>query len=161
MEALVKLLVKSAIILDYPAKDAEDVITELGKRLYEAGYVKESFVRGALERETTMPTGLPLLGEYNAAIPHTDIEHVLMPGVAFATLTQPVNFYNMALPEEEVAVSMVFLLALDQPKAQIGMLQEIAGILQKPEVIENLVNASDSEDVIRIIQNRDDSNNRK
>jgi len=154
MESLDKLLVKSAIVLNYQAEDAADVVSELGKRLFEAGYVKDSFVQAALEREKTLPTGLPLLGEINAAIPHTDVEHVLQPGVAFATLTQPVTFQNMVLPEEEVAVRIVFLLALDEPKAQVGMLQEIAGVLQKPELIVDLVNASDAEKVLDIIKSR-------
>ena len=68
MEALEQLLVKSAIVLNYPAKDAEDVVTELGRCLFEAGYVRDSFVQAALERERSLPTGLPLLGGINAAI---------------------------------------------------------------------------------------------
>ena len=154
MEALENLLVKSAIVLNYPAKDAEDVVNALGNRLFEAGCTKESFVQAALEREKKMPTGLPLSGDFHAAIPHTDIEHVLKPGVAFATLANPVNFRNMALPDESVKVSLVFLLALDQPKAQIGMLQEIAGILQNPKLIEKLMSAFEPEEVIRIIKNK-------
>jgi len=154
MEALGDLLVKSAIILNYPAKDAEDIVVTLGKRLFDAGYTKESFIQAALEREKTMPTGLPLSCGFNAAIPHTDVEHVFKPGVAFATLTNPVNFQNMVNPEDSVPVSLVFVLALDQPKAQIGMLQEIAGILQSPKVIEDLLIASECGDVIRIIKNK-------
>ena len=158
MEALGDLLVKSAIILNYSAEDAEDVVNTLGKCLFEAGYTKESFALAALEREKTMPTGLPLSGGLNAAIPHTDIEHVLKPGVAFATLTEPVIFQNMANPEDSVLVSLVFMLALDQPKAQIGMLQEIAGILQNPKLIEDLINASECDDIIRIIKNKNGRN---
>jgi len=154
MEALGDLLVKSAIILNYPARDAEDIVVTLGKRLFDAGYTKESFIQAALEREKTMPTGLPLSCGFNAAIPHTDVEHVFKPGVAFATLTNPVNFQNMVNPEDSVPVSLVFVLALDQPKAQIGMLQEIAGILQSPKVIEDLLTASECGDVIRIIKNK-------
>jgi len=154
MEALGDLLVKSAIILNYPARDAEDIVVTLGKRLFDAGYTKESFIQAALEREKTMPTGLPLSCGFNAAIPHTDVEHVFKPGVAFATLTNPVNFQNMINPEDSVPVSLVFVLALDQPKAQIGMLQEIAGILQSPKVIEDLLTASECGDVIRIIKNK-------
>jgi len=159
MEALGDLLVKSAIILNYPARDAEDIVVTLGKRLFDAGYTKESFIQAALEREKTMPTGLPLSClplscGFNAAIPHTDVEHVFKPGVAFATLTNPVNFQNMVNPEDSVPVSLVFVLALDQPKAQIGMLQEIAGILQSPKVIEDLLIASECGDVIRIIKNK-------
>jgi PTS system galactitol-specific IIA component len=156
MEALENLLVKSAIILQYTAKDAADVIGTLGNHLMQSGYTKESFVQAALDRESEMPTGLPLNGRFNAAIPHTDIEHVMKPGVAFATLKSPVTFRNMAVSDELVEVSLVFLLALDQPKAQIGMLQEIAGILQDPQLIEDLMAASKAEEVIRIIRKKED-----
>ncbi len=152
MKVLGKLLVKSAIILQYPAKDAEDVVTALGDRLLKAGYVKESFVQAALTREQSMPTGLPLSGNTNAAIPHTDVEHVLKAGVAMATLTEPVIFHNMANPEDTVEVKLVFLLALDQPKAQIEMLQEIAGVLQSPELIETLMNAQTPDEVIQALE---------
>jgi len=154
METLKNLLVQSAIVLKYPAENAEDIVNVLGRRLFEDGYTRESFVQAALDREEEMPTGLPLNGSYNAAIPHTDVEHVIKPGVAFATLKSPVIFQNMAVPEESVDVSLVFLLALDQPKAQIGMLQQIAGILQDPQIIKDLMNASECEDIIRIIGNR-------
>ena len=154
MDKLENLLVESAIILDYPAKDAEDIISELGRLLQEAGYVKGGFIAAALEREKTMPTGLPLMGNVNAAIPHTDIVHVLRPGVAFATLAEPVSFYNMAMPDEVVLVSIVFLLALDEPNAQICMLKEIAGILQKPILIDWLIKAHTFDEVRSIIKNR-------
>ena len=43
-----------------------------------------------------------------------------------ATLTKPVVFMNMVSPEEPVEAQLVFVLALEQPKSQIEMLQEIA-----------------------------------
>jgi len=148
MESLGKLLVESAIILNYPAEDAAGVVSALGEKLYEAGYVKETFVEAALAREKSMPTGLPLLGDTNAAIPHTDVEHVIKAGVALATLPQPVIFHNMAIPDEQVEVKLVFLLALDQPKTQITMLQEIAGVLQDPDLIEKIMQIEKPEDVL-------------
>jgi galactitol PTS system EIIA component len=152
MKALGKLLVKSAIIIHYPAKNAGDVVSALGGRLLKAGYVKDSFVQAALTREQSMPTGLPLGGNTNAAIPHTDVEHVLKPGVAIATLAKPVIFHNMANPEDTVEVKLVFLLALDQPKAQIEMLQEIAGVLHSADLIETLMQAKTPDDIIRALK---------
>lgn len=152
MKALGSLLVQTAIIPHFSANEAEEVVTALGNLLEEAGYVKDTFVRAALTREQSMPTGLPLMGDANAAIPHTDIEHVLKPGVALATLTKPVVFQNMANPEESVSVKIVFLLALDQPKAQIEMLQEIAGVLQNPELIEKLVKADTPDEINQLLQ---------
>jgi len=133
-------------------KDSSDIIRKLGEKLYETGYVKESFIDAAIDRESRLPTGLPLGGGFNAAIPHTDIEHVIKPALALATLKTPISFRNMAIPSETVEVSLVFLLALEQPKVQIEMLQEIAGVLQAPEIVSALVQATTYEDVVKALK---------
>jgi len=144
---ILDFLVPSSVALHYEAGDSKDVITHLGKCLFDAGYVRETFVDAALDRESRLPTGLPLSGDFNAAIPHTEVEHVLKPGLAMATLSAPVTFQNMVSPEEAVPCRLVFVMALDQPKAQIEMLQEIAGILQNPDVIQRLMQAKDFDEV--------------
>jgi PTS system galactitol-specific IIA component len=70
-----------------------------------------------------------------------------------ATLSAPVTFQNMVSPEEAVPCQLVFVMALDQPKAQIEMLQEIAGILQNPAVIQSLMQANDFEEVRATLSN--------
>lgn len=144
-------LKEETIILGLEAETSADVITLLGKKLEEAGLVKDSFVQAALTREKTLPTGLPLGGEINAAIPHTDIEHVLKSGVAMATLVKPVTFQNMVLPTEAVEVRIAFLLALEEPHAQIEMLQEIAGVLQDPDLLETLMKSSSPSEVLEAL----------
>ena len=144
---ILDFLVPSSVALHYVAVDSSDVIAHLGKLLFEAGYVRETFVEAALDRESRLPTGLPLSGDVNAAIPHTEVEHVIKPGLAMATLSSPVTFQNMVSPEEAVPCQLVFVMALDQPKAQIEMLQEIACILQNPSIIKSLTSANDFEEV--------------
>lgn len=144
---ILDLLTPGLVALHYEAVDAKDVITHLGNLLCEAGYVRESFVDAALDRESRLPTGLPLSGDINAAIPHTEVEHVNKPGLAMATLSTPVTFQNMISPEEAVPCRLVFVMALDQPKAQIEMLQEIAVVLQNPSIIERLMSADDFDEV--------------
>jgi PTS system galactitol-specific IIA component len=144
---ILDFLTPNLISLHYTAKDSTDVITHLGKLLFDAGYVHETFVKAALDRESRLPTGLPLSDDINAAIPHTEVEHVRKPGLAMATLISPVTFQNMISPEEAVPCQLVFVMALDQPKAQIEMLQEIAGILQNPATIKSLMSAATFEDV--------------
>jgi len=144
---LAEFLVPGAVCLHLETGDARDVIRVIGEKLLQAGYVHPTFTDAALEREKNIPTGLPLGGRFNAAIPHTDIEHVIRPGVGMATLTRPVVFMNMVSPQEPVEAQLVFVLALEQPKSQIEMLQEIAGVLQKPSVVEALVAAGNLEDV--------------
>jgi PTS system galactitol-specific IIA component len=148
---IVKLLEPSAVKLNITAEDSKDVVTQLGNLLYKSGYVKETFSEAALAREKEMPTGLPLMGNYNAAIPHTDVEHVYKPALALATLTEPITFQNMIAPEEPVPVQLVILMALDKPKAQVEMLQEIAGVLQDTEIINRLMNAKTYDEVREIL----------
>ena len=152
-QEILKLLEPKAVLLGISAENSTEIIRLLGNELFKTGYVKESFIEAAIERESRLPTGLPLGGAFNAAIPHTDIEHVNKPALALATLVHPVAFQNMAVPKETVEVSLVFLLALEQPKAQIEMLQEIAGILQAPRIVEALMNAKKFDDVVAALNN--------
>jgi len=146
-ERILNILEPGAVRLHSEAKDKTEVLTELGNLLFQTGYVRESFVEAALQRESQLPTGLPLEGKYNAAIPHTECEHVIKAGLALATLAKPVIFQNMIQPEEGVPVQLVILMALDQPKSQVEMLQEIAGVLQNSLVIEKLMEARDFKDI--------------
>jgi galactitol PTS system EIIA component len=140
-QKIIELLVPSAVCIQLAAEDSNQVIETLAGELFKAGFVHESFAKAALERESQMPTGLPLGGKYNAAIPHTDIEHVIKPALALATLQKPVNFQNMIEPETAVPVQLVIVMALEQAKTQVEMLQEIAGVLQNADIIEKLMNA--------------------
>ena len=147
-EKIIELLVPSAVCLQLGAENSQEILETLASRLYQAGYVHESFAQAALDREAKMPTGLPLEGSYNAAIPHTDIEHVIKPALALATLQKPVNFQNMIDPETAVPVQLVILMALEQAKTQVEMLQEIAGVLQDADTIEKLMQARSVDQVI-------------
>ncbi len=144
-------LCKEAVILGLDAASSEEVIRELGGKLRDQGFVKEDFIEAALEREANMPTGLPLGGEYNAAIPHVDIEFVNKSALGLAILKDDVVFYNMVESDEEVPCRLVIMLALDKPKSQIEMLQSVAALLQNPEIIRKLVDAKTPDEVFTIL----------
>jgi PTS system galactitol-specific IIA component len=149
--SIAQFLSPEAIILQLDARTSEEVIRALGEKLRVLGCVKDNFVEATLEREANMPTGLPLGGEINAAIPHVDIEYVNRSALGLATLKQPVTFYNMVENDEAVPVRLVIMLALDQPKSQIEMLQEVAGLLQNPAVVSRLMDARAPEDVFAVL----------
>lgn len=148
---LSQLIVPQAVLLADDSLNAATIIRKLGDILYAHKYVNNGFIEATLRREASMPTGLPLGGEYNAAIPHVDIEYVNKPGIALATLKTPVIFQNMVEPEEAVPVQLVFMLALDKPKSQIDALQQIAGVLQEPEVITGLMSSRTPDDAIALL----------
>lgn len=142
-----KFLDSKAITLNLDAGSSEDVIRELGGKLYDLGFVKDGFVEATLEREANMPTGLELMGDVNAAIPHVDIEYVNKSALGLATLKSPVSFKSMIDREKDVPVQLVIMLALDQPKSQIEMLQNVAGLLQSPDTIQALMAAKTPEEI--------------
>lgn len=152
MSKLNELLVKEAIILNLDVNSSSEVIEILGNRLKAAGYVHKTFVQGALDRESRLPTGLPLGGKYNAAIPHTEVQHVKKAGLALATLKNEVTFKNMVNPSEEVPVKIVFVMALSEPHQQVSMLQEIAGVLQNEDTLDKLISAKTSNEIIKALQ---------
>ncbi|HEX6385516.1 MAG TPA: PTS sugar transporter subunit IIA [Anaerolineae bacterium] len=148
---LAALLEAEAVILQMEARSASDVIATLGDRLNQLGYVDDDFVTATLAREAQHPTGLPLGGRFNAAIPHTDAEHIRKPGVALATLKAPVSFHNMVSASETVPVQLVIVLAVTDAKAQVELLQQVATILQQPKIVEDLMAALSSEEVVKIL----------
>ena len=130
---------------------SEEVIRILGGKLRDLGYVKEDFIEAALERERNMPTGLPLGGDYNAAIPHVDIDYVNQSALGLATLKEPVVFYNMVENQKEVPCQLVIMLALDKPKAQIEMLQSAAALLQSPDLIKEIMQAESAAELLEML----------
>lgn len=141
-----------AVFVGLSVSSAEDAIRTMGNRLLELGYVREGFVEATLKREASMPTGLALGGAFNAAIPHVDVEYVAQPALGLATLTREVTFQNMGAPDEAVPVRLVIMMALDEPKSQVAMLQQVATVLQSPELVGELMAARSVTDVLSIIQ---------
>lgn len=139
------------IITNLAANQKEEVFRELYNKLYESSYVKESFLNAIIEREKKFPTGLQL-SKYNVAIPHTDAEHVLKPAIAMATLAKPVVFKNMANPQEDINVSIVFMLALNAAHSQVEMLQQLIELIQNELFIKKLLKAKGGGEVIDAIK---------
>lgn len=149
---LLDLLVESAIRTHLDASSPMEVIEVLGGDLRREGYVRDDFVQATIAREREMPTGLPLSGSINAALPHVDLEYVLKPAVALATLNAPVEFHQMVDTSELVPVQLVIMLAMNQPKSQITMLQQVSSILQSAELVEGLMGCDTPGEVVALLE---------
>jgi PTS system galactitol-specific IIA component len=145
--ALIDHIDPKALALGIDAQSAEQAIRLLAERLEALGYVRSSYADAVVKREATMPTGLPLGRAVNVAIPHTDPEHVIRPGVALGVLSAPVDFANMEEPDELVPVGVVFLLAIDDKNKQIDMLQQIMEAIQDPDTLSGLTSARTAEEI--------------
>ncbi|MBX8782557.1 PTS sugar transporter subunit IIA [Ochrobactrum sp. GRS2] len=149
--SLFNSLTADAILLGVEAKTNEEVIRLLASRLHQLGYVKDSYADAVVQREQSMPTGLPLERADNVAVPHTDPEHVLKAAIAMATLKTPVDFANMEDPDETVGVGTVFLLAINDKDKQIETLQSIMGAIQSPEILDGLKLAQTTDDLKKLL----------
>jgi PTS system galactitol-specific IIA component len=138
------------VVTNFDAKCKEDVFDVLYKKLYENGFVKESYLEAIKKREKNFPTGLQL-NRYNVAIPHTDPEHVVKPAIAVATLKNPVIFKNMANPLEDVEVSLVFMIALNEAHSQVEMLQQLVQLIQNDNLLEKIIRANGGGEIINLI----------
>ena len=111
------------------------------------GFVKNSFTKAVLDREIVFPTGLPTQ-PYGIAIPHTDSEHVNQGALAVGILNFPVVFQEMGDLDSSVDVSIVSMLAIDDPQLVIPTLRKLAGAFQDVEFLKGLKFAQCPEDVI-------------
>lgn len=139
------------IALNLEVKNKEEVIKELGKRMFEKGYVKHTYIDAVLEREKTLPTGLDI-GEICVAIPHTDSKHVNESNVALAVLKNSVDFNNMIEPSKKVQVRVVFLLAINDPDSQVSLLSKLMSVFQNVNLLKQIRNSSNIEEVAKLLE---------
>lgn len=131
------------ILFNVEAADAEEAIRKVGQRLLEKQFVKDSYIDAVVEREAVYPTGLQLRG-MAVAMPHTAGIHVNTPAVCLAKLAHPVTFSHMGDPDVKVEAELLFMMAIQDPDAQLEMLQQVMGVFVNEEAVMALKNA-DSE----------------
>lgn len=129
------------------AKTAAEAITELSTILIERGYVKPSYTEAAIVREEVYPTGLPTKG-CGTAIPHADIKHTIKPGIAVGILKKPVKFGILGDANTQIDVSVVFLLSVTQPSAQVYLLQSLVEVYKDEDLLCKLQAATDPKVIV-------------
>jgi len=136
------------VVVQMEAADMRDALTRLGAVLVEQGYIKPSYIPAALERESTCPTGLPTPG-VGTAIPHAGVEHTLKPGIGIATLKTPVKFGALGDPESFIDVSVIFMLCVTQPDAQVYLLQAVINVYKDEALLRRVQAATDPGLIVR------------
>jgi galactitol PTS system EIIA component len=129
--------------------DAE-VITQLSNIFIDLGYVRPSFTAAAIGREETAPTGLPTPG-LGTAVSHAEIEHTLKPGIAVGTLEKPVKFGQLGDPDNQIDISIVFMLSITQPKMQVYLLQSLIEIYKHESLLRKLHAATDPKIIVEMV----------
>lgn len=140
----------SLMEIDMDLDTKEDVLQKMASNLVREGYVNETYIEAILKREKAFPTGISTEG-LGVAIPHTDIEHVIRPAVAVATLKEPVKFFSMEDPETEVDVKIVFMLAITEPEFQLDILRKLVSLFQNKEMLIELSKVEDAEEMAVVL----------
>ncbi|ASK66085.1 PTS fructose transporter subunit IIA [Brachybacterium avium] len=141
-------ILPGAAIVGLEVDDASAALRALSARLREIGAVTGSFEDAVLRREQKQPTGLPTL--VPAAIPHTDPEHVITPGIAIAVPKHPVAFGAIGSSgERTIWAELVVMLVLDDAQSQQAALQTLVARLQEPESVRGMLEATDEVDLER------------
>lgn len=140
------------VLMNYQARDAEDVLRALADRLLADGAIKESYFKAMYDRELAYPTGLPTEG-IKVAIPHAEVEHVNYSAFAIATLPIPVKFGEMgAGPESTLDVQIVMMLANADPQEQVKTLRKMVDMFDEPESLVAIMNAETPAEIVNLMK---------
>ncbi len=150
MKVLDKAIKEELVMMNIDASSPEEVIQIMADKLFEKGYTKESYKDAVIAREKVFPTGL-LLEELNVAIPHCDSEHVLKNAIAIGKLNTGVDFRYIADPNVVVNANLIFMLAIFNPAQQVPVLSTLMNILSSKENVTDIVNAKTSEELVRVL----------
>lgn len=129
----------------------EELFEQVYQKALDLGWVREDFMERIMKREKEFPTGIQLMN-FGAAIPHTDAECVLEEFVAVITMQEPVAFHSMEDNTKQVKAQIIFVLGLNQPHAQLEMLQSLMGLLQNESILSELLLATTENELVTVIK---------
>ena len=144
------LLQEEHIQINGIVRDQFEAIALAAEPLLGDGSITEDFIEAAVERERVFPTGLPT--KIGVALPHTEAKYVLKESVSIVTLKNTVVFAGMGNPKESIPVNIVFLLAIQDPQKQLGVLQTIVTIIQNEKVLHKIKDAKEAKTIYNLIK---------
>lgn len=136
----------AAIAVGQSATTWREAVTLAGDLLVASGRTEADY-------SAQMIAAVEEFGPYIVIAPGIALAHartseaVLSTGLSLATLASPVEFGN----EANDPVSLVFGLAALDHESHIDVMSELAAALGNPEIVNSLLNASDSEQIRQIL----------
>ncbi|MBO0451747.1 MULTISPECIES: PTS sugar transporter subunit IIA [Enterococcus] len=143
------LVERNCILLDQDVHSFEEVIQLIGVEFEKAQIVKPSYVDAVIAREKTFPTGLAADG-HNIAIPHTDPEHVLRPGMGVVITKEPIEVSMMGSPDIKLQSRIFFPLAMEHPKKQLALLRQLMSVFKTREDLDAISLAKTPDEVLAV-----------
>lgn len=149
-EILEKMFNLDTILLDFEADNSDDFLIKISDFLCQKGYVKESYKEAIITREHAYPTGLPTQSIV-VAMPHTDIEHAIIPNIAVIKFAHEVPFKEMANDVNIVQAKMAFVLIVTEPKSQVKTLQALMELFCKEGSLERIYASNTKEKLLNAL----------
>lgn len=140
---------KDLIFKNLSAKESKSAINIMASELFEKGLVKKDYINEVISREEVYPTGL-YTGDINVAIPHCDYQFVNKKAIAVGILERPIKFKKMDEPSEDVEVSIIIMLAIDEPDNHIAYLTKVFQLVQNQDVLKKIYSSND-EQILEIL----------
>lgn len=146
------MLTQELIFLQREEKTSFEFLSNISDKLVSMGYVKESFKEAILKREEVFPTGIGT-EKYSIAIPHTDSEHVIKPGIAFVRFNGKCDFKEMCT-NNDLDVTMAFVLLVKAKEEQAVLLSKLMGLFTDNELLDKLNSENDCETIVNILNDK-------
>ncbi len=128
-----QLFVRTGITFD----SSQQALAHIGKEMLAKGVVHDSYPQALVEREASFPTGIAL-ERHAVAIPHCEAVHAKSPAIYLIRPDKPVMF-QQADDDEEIAVSLIIALIVENPAAQLKLLRRLFSELQNPSTLDALL----------------------
>ena len=148
---MTNLLNEKLICLDGTAADSTEAINLLGTMMVQDGYIHPSYIGAIHKREINFPTGI-VLASCGIALPHaTPEDNIFKNGIAVLRLKQPVQFHSMENPDDNVSVTLLFMLALNGSENHLNMLQKLFAIFQQEALVRCIQQTTSAKEVCQLM----------
>lgn len=132
------------------AKNKEEVIRFLAKKLADRKCVSSHYSELVLQREKEYPTGLITKGAV-IAIPHAFDPETKGNNIAIGILKTPVGFKHMEDIDETVPVKIVFMLAINDSHEHMEMLKILMQLVRDEELFKKLQSISSKNEICKLL----------
>ena len=137
---------KDLIAVGIKTSCKEEVFSTLFDKLYQKGYVKNTYLKAVLEREASFPTGL-IMKDGIVAIPHVDTCYCVKPGIAIGFLENPIEMKEMGKPDNTLMVDGIFMLSVVKAEDQVHWLRQLIEVLQCEGTLSKIKQSNSPEEV--------------
>lgn len=139
------------VVTDVRPGQIREVLRQLVEPLVEKGLLRdpEGLVEALLDRETLQSTGIG----HGVAVPHAISDEIAAPRLVLARCPEGADF--RALDDQPVHLFFMLLSPPDESRNHIKLLARIARMVRHSELIDELLDPTDPDRLLRIVREYD------